>query len=129
MKNKYINQLAFEVESWKRIFDFMENETVFMKGRMSQILRELSDTDLLNHIEVFQNQFLTQDKVIRIFRNDIDKQSQSLLTDEISPSVILEKLNRQKKLRKEISLADKEFDRLKMNFYEFFCENLTEDFR
>jgi hypothetical protein len=120
-------QLVFEIESWKRIFDFMENETVSMKGQLGQILKEYPGDDLLNQIEQFQNQFLTQDKLISIFRNDLEKQSEVIRSVKIEDSHPSENINKQQKLRKEIHIAFKQFEEMKSSFYHFFCERFSQN--
>jgi len=126
MNDIYLKQLIFEIESWKRTMDFIENEIVFMKGRMSQILREYPDNSLLNAIEQYQNWLLVQDKMIQIFRNDLEKQIQAVKSLVKDTNLLMETLKRQKKFRVEIETAHSQFEKMRGDFYLFFCERFYE---
>lgn len=122
MNDIYLKQLIFEIESWKRTIDFIENEIIFMKGRMSQILREYPDDSLLNSIEQFQNKLLVQDKMIQIFRIDLGNQIQAVKNLLNDTNFLMETLKRQKKFRSEIETAHSQFEKMRDEFYLFFCE-------
>ena len=134
MQDLFTKQLIFEIEFWKRILDAMENEIVFMKGRMSQILKEYPDNSLLNAIEQYLNSLLVQDKLIQIFRNDLEKQSVQLKKMDKDTKQLKDKLKQHKKFRKEIETTRLQFEKMSAEFYAFFCEkffdkaNSTEGF-
>ena len=104
----------------------MENETVSMKGQLGLIVKEYPGDDLLNPIEQFQNQFLTQDKMIRIFRNDLEKQGEIIRSSKYENCPPAENIDRQQKLRKEINIAFRQFEEMKSSFYLFFCERFSQ---
>ena len=126
MNDIYLKQLIFEIESWKRTMDFMENEIVFMKARMSQILREYPDDSLLNSIEQYLNKLLVQDKMIQIFRNDMNKHTLGIKASVQEQKLLKDNLKNQKKLRKDIETAHAQFEKMRSDFYLFFCQQFYE---
>jgi len=126
MKNTISKQLMYEAETWKRCIAFMQSELVFMKNRISQILMEMPDRSLLDSIEHYQHLFIELEKSLDLFRLDITTQMELIKKNHTVSIVQLnEKLLKQKKLRTEIGMAEKLFNKMKFEFNLSFSSKLT----
>ena len=119
-------QLLFELESWNRCLDYMQSEIVMLKNRMVHILKDLSEKKILALLEHYQNNFIEIDNSIILFRHDIAVQTMLLRKNhEIEMEILLEKMGRQKKLRKEIRMAENLFIKLSESFNRSFTDKLV----
>ena len=66
-----IMQLRHENEEWKRLLNFMVDENIHLKHRLTEILRHVSDPAFLEQAEEFQSRFLKKDMLISLLRDDI----------------------------------------------------------
>ena len=120
-----LKQLQYESQTWKRLLSFMMDENVHLKNRLSEILKNSFDRNLLEEIENFQNRFIKEDSWIGLLRHDV-VEFDKLLEREISEDgqVATEINSRLNKLRNNIINADKEFDRLKTEFNSYLLEKV-----
>lgn len=126
MKNTISKQLMYEAETWKRCIAFMQSELVFMKNRITQILIEMPDKSMLDSIEHYQHLFIELEKSLNLFRLDITTQIELIKKNhEVSIVHLNEKLVKQKKLRTEIGMAEKLFNKMKYEFILSFSNKLT----
>ena len=54
MKNIIIEQLIYEVETWKRLIVFIKNENLMRINRLNDIIKSDNDKNILFKIENFQ---------------------------------------------------------------------------
>jgi hypothetical protein len=126
MKNTISKQLMYEAETWKRCIAFMQSELVYMKNRITQILIEMPDRSMLDCIEHYQHLFIELEKSLDLFRLDITTQIELIKKNhDISIIHLNEKLLKQKKLRTEIGMAEKLFNKMKYEFILSFSNKLT----
>ena len=120
-----LKQLKFESETWKRLLDFMMDENIQLKNRLSEVLKDQFDKNLLDDVERFQSHFIKEDQLIGLMRNDIAELDalliENLLDDEMSMQNVHLKL---KRLRNNIKNAEMQFSNLKLDFYNYLSENL-----
>lgn len=120
-----IHQFQHETESWKRLLEFLQVENVFQKTRLAQITREDVDNELLEQSEYFQNQFIREDEMISVMRHDVSEQDGWLTREVFEDGMIIKEVTRrQKKLRREIEIAEQKFNKLKFEFNNYLSENL-----
>lgn len=119
------NQLHFETVSWQRLLDFMTDENIHLKNRLSEILKDRFDKNLLEEADGFQNRFVSQDEMIWLMRHDVAEFKKLMLTDiyenQKKNKKIVQKINN---LRKNIVNAEKNFSILKSEFNHFLVENI-----
>lgn len=126
MKNTINKQLLYEAETWKRSIVFMQTELVFMKNRIAQILMEMPDRSMLDSVEHYQHLFIELEQSLSLFRADINLQIELIKKNhEVSLKQLQEKLMKQKKLRIEIGMAEKLFNKMKFEFNQSFSTKLT----
>ena len=125
MTEHNIKQFWHEFESWKRLLEYIQSENVYLKNRLSVIIKEEFTENLLDDIEYFLANLIAQENVFMLLRNDISSQETWLKREifEETPS-LKEILKSQKRLRKEIETTEHKFNKLKFEFNSFFSEKL-----
>lgn len=120
-----MKQIQFETSTWKRLLDFFRDENVFFKNRLSDILKESFDRNLLEALENFQSRFIKQDEVNSVLRNEISELDRLLLDDKIKeiaskPSIERILFN----LRENLYRSELRFCTLQLDFNKYLSENL-----
>jgi hypothetical protein len=121
-----VQQYLYERKTWDRLLDYMQEENIHYKNRLSDILKNDIDRTLIDMIESFLNKFVLEDSNISILRHYISeannkitaKQKDSEQRENIDKVVIT-----QNKLRKEIEVTEKEFNGLKFEFNKYLSEH------
>ena len=122
----FLRQLQHESDAWKRLLSFIKGENVHLKDRLSDLLREDFSDQLLEGIEIFQNSFVKEDELIALLRNEIAEFDKLLLREIFEDGKTAGEVgSRVFKLRNNISIAEKQFGKLKMAFHNFLSENLN----
>ena len=105
-----LNQFQFEVHSWIRLIEFLNQETTYLKNRLSEVIDQIEDRENLALAEHFQNQFIVKDDVYDHIIHDLRKQSykwkeiESISTKEAQQD--LRKI--QKNLRDQIEYIERD---------------------
>ncbi len=125
MPKKIMEQLKLETSTWKRLLDFFMEENVHAKNRMSDILKDDFDKNLLDELENFQSQFIKQDEVIYLLRQDITELDKLLLNknnyDGISADLIEQKLE---SLRYNLFNSERQFCDLQLGFNRYLSKKI-----
>ena len=122
-----IKQIQHEVETWKRLLLYMQEENIHLKNRLSEVLKDRFDKNMLEVVEVFQNKFLMQDYLM----NNLKKEVASI-EDTLYPKIISVKTtdNPSQKsisaMRNNIELAEKTFADIKSDFNHYLSENIND---
>lgn len=120
-----IKQLQYESDACKRLLAFITDENIRLKIRLSEILNENFNGDLLDEIENFQNRFIKEDELIGLLRNSVAEFDKLLLKDVFEGGRTEKEINsRLNELRSNISNAEKNFNNLKSSFHSYMSENL-----
>jgi hypothetical protein len=120
-----IHQFQHETETWKRLLEFLQAENVFLKTRLGQITKEDLDNQLLEQSEYFQNQFIREDEMIGLMRHEVSEQDSWLAREVFEDGAIVKEVTRrQKRLRREIEIAEQKFNKLKFEFNNYLSEHL-----
>ena len=118
-------QYLHENETWKRILEFIQAENVYLKNRLAQITKADRQNKFLEEIEQYQNELLAEDHTISMLRNDVSKQEKRLKKEYLPERLLISEISEiQKKLRKEIEIAEQKFNSLKFAFNHYFSEKL-----
>lgn len=119
-----LKQLQYEIDTWKRLLGFMMEENVYLKNWISEILKDKFDKNLLEKVEHFQSSFINEDQLIRILRNDIAAVEQLFARQGSEDGMIVKQIDaRLKRLRINITAAERQFSLLKLEFHSFLLEN------
>ncbi len=127
MEQEKIEQLEFEVNTWKRFLNFFMDENVYLKNRLAHLLKNGFDRKFLEEFEDFQNKFINHDGVISLLRNDIAHLDKLLISEKLNDgkinNIIDKKLDH---LRNNIINAEKQFTQLQLSFNTFLSLNACE---
>ncbi|MFM6924870.1 MAG: hypothetical protein ACKOU7_05160 [Ferruginibacter sp.] len=120
-----LKQLRYETNTWKRLLDFLMDENIRFKNRLSEILEYRFNKDLLEEVERFQSRFIQQDEFISLLSNEI-AETEKLLAGKISRNGLLipEADKKLKRMRKNMMSAEKRFGRIKTMFNHFLAESI-----
>jgi len=120
-----LNQLQYESHTWKRLLGFIIDEKIYLKNRLSEVLKDKFDRNLLDEMEVFQSSFLKEDERISLLRNEMAELDKLLANELAEDGKNKKELYRKlKKLRNNIIIAEKQFGKLKLSFNNYLTENM-----
>lgn len=118
-----LKQAHKETKQWKSVLGFLEQENIFQKNKLAEILKRFGakNGNLLEIAEQYQSQFLQQDEALRFIWNDLAELERSIEEESLNNDNEAMKINnRKEKLRKEIDSLQMHFDQLKSHFLHFF---------
>jgi len=123
-----LKQLQYETETWKRLLGFMTDENIHLKNRLSEILKNNFDHNLLEEVEIFHGSFLKEDERISLLKNEVTELDKLLVREIFEDGTIMRKVDSKlKRLRNNIKNAEAEFNRLKLNFNNYLSENIIQN--
>ena len=126
MAETEMRQMYHENESWKRLLNFMLDENVLLKYRLSEIVRYNSDPLFLEKAEDFQSRFVKKDILISLLRDDVADIGSLLLSKEPDHSNRIDQIHsRLKKLRNNVAEVEKQFSKLKLDFNRYMSERIV----
>ena len=121
-----MRQMYHENEAWKRLLNFMLDENVLLKYRLSEIVRYISDPQFLEKAEDFQSRFVKKDILISLLRDDVAEIGSLLISKEPDHSDrIVQIHSRLKKLRNNVAEIEKQFSKLKLDFNRYMSERIV----
>lgn len=107
-----INQFQFEIHSWIRLIEFLNQENTHLKNRLSEVIDQIKDRENLALAEHFQNLFIVKDDVYDHIIRDLKKQAHKwgeiklIASKEISEDLA----KTQKNLRDQIEFIERDYD-------------------
>jgi hypothetical protein len=105
----------------------MTDENIHLKNRLSEILKNSFDNDLLEEAENFHGNFLKADERISLLKNEVTEFDKLLVREIFEDGSIIRQVNdKLKRLRNNLKSAESEFTRLKMGFNNYFLENIIQ---
>lgn len=123
MREIKLKQLKYECDAWKRMLGFLTDENIYLKNRLSDILKANIDKNLLEEIEIFHNRFIREDELIGLLRNDIAKVDDLFLRETLEKGKLANEIEKNlQKIRNNISHAEKQFGSLKKDFAGYLSE-------
>ena len=125
MPDLRLKQLHYESDTWKRLLGIIMDENIQLKNRLSEVLRDRFDKNLLVEVEVFQNYFIKEDALVALLRNDVAELDKLLVREIYEDGKIINKIDlRMKNLRNNIINVEIQFGKLKSAFNSYLLENL-----
>ena len=125
MTNLKLKQLQHEIDTWKRMLSFMEEENIHLKNRLSDVLKERFDKKMLDCVEGFQNSFIKGDQLLSLLKKDLADLEKSIITE----ASIEEGINKNtelaiKKMRIAVDKTERNFTTVNCDFNNYLSENL-----
>jgi regulator of replication initiation timing len=125
ISNFKLKQLQYEIDTWKRLLGFMIEENIHLKIRLSEVLKNKFDHNLLEEVEDFYNKIIKEDDLFLLLRNEINELDKLFDNIIFKEEDVLIKANRKfKRFRNNINATEKQFGKLKMNFNNYLLENI-----
>ncbi|SDD45094.1 hypothetical protein [Niabella drilacis] len=123
MNDPKFQQIQYECETWRRAVNFMIEESIIMKNRLSEILRTHFNKNLLEGIELLQNKLVRNDERIGIFRDDLTRLNESGAGKFSEQDEKLFEI-RIRLLHNDLLLMEKQFAKLKSEFNHYLLEGI-----
>ena len=118
-------QLQYESDAWKRVLGFMSDENIRLKNRLSEILKDNFNKNLLEDVENFLSKFIKEDELICILWNDLNELDKLLMKEIFEVGKLNKKIEiKLNKLRNNMLTAERQFGKLKLAFSSYFIENI-----
>lgn len=111
-----------EWETWVRTLDYIQQENVFLKNCIADIIKNDIRQDMLEQVEYFQNQFVNKDAIIALLRYDIANQNRFSEHGFERNGEFTKLQARQSKLRSDMEKMENEFSKLKFQFNTYLAE-------
>jgi hypothetical protein len=105
-------QGRYEISTWLRMLDYQQQENVYMKTRIAEMVKHSVSRETLERLEHYQNLFLNKDTVIALLRRDI---MQLADPQKGKPDVSLAQL------RRDAQRMEQEFGALRAEFNSYVC--------
>jgi hypothetical protein len=116
-----LKQYSHESKSWERLLYFFKQENVFLKTRLSEVLDNRNDTELLISAEYFQNHFIVKDELIDKLLQEIHDQEKDWKENFInnSPVPYKKKVDKKEKLRAQMQDFKEDFEKIEFEFNKY----------
>lgn len=120
-----INQFKYETATSKRVLSFLMDENVCLKNRLSEILKNSFEKNLLEEMEIFQNKFIEVDERLESLRADVAALDKLLLTEWLEAELFMSGINNTlKNIRTNVEISETEFGKLKSAFSIYLLDNM-----
>jgi len=128
MPDLKLKQIQHECDTWKRQLSFISDENIHLKTRLTQVLNDRVDKNLLDGLENFQNMFVKEDDRVYLLRHEQAELDKLLVREIFENGAIVKKVeNKLNKMRNNIRNAEVHFNKLKSSFNHYLLENISED--
>ena len=119
-----LKQLRYEINTWKRMLGFMQEENVHLKNRLSDVLKDRFNKNMLDGVEFFQTNFIKEDEVIGLLKSEVAEVENILKWNLITDENIFPTSKRIETVRNNIDAAEKDFSKINNDFNKYLSENI-----
>ena len=119
-----LKQLRHEINTWKRMLGFMQEENVHLKNRLSDVLKDRFNKNMLDGVEFFQTNFIKEDEVIGLLKSEVAEVENILKRDLVTEESIFPTSKRMETVRNNIDAAEKDFTKINNDFNKYLSENI-----
>lgn len=121
--NARAQQYGHEVDTWLRTLDYLQQENIYLKNRVADLLKYEMNNGILEKVEFFHNKFIDKDAVLSLLRHDIAQ-----LADNIERAngngMSKQMLLKEEHLRRDMEKMEVEFGKLKSDFNQYVFDVL-----
>ncbi len=128
MKNIILEQLIYEVETWKRLIVFIKDENLMRFNRLNEIIKSNNDKNILFNIENFQVQFMRLEEIYSVLNDEVVEQQNRLeLVQKKEYEIdLISIIKQQQVIRAGIEKLINIINKIKADFFKDFSEKLYE---
>jgi len=128
MRNIILEQLIYEVETWKRLIVFIKNENLMRINRLNEIIKFNDDKKILYKIENFQVQFMMLEELYSVLNDEVvDQHNRLMLVQKKEYEIdLISIIKHQQDIRINIEKLINKINKIKADFFQDFSEKLYE---
>ena len=128
MRNIILEQLIYEVETWKRLIVFIKNENLMRINRLNDIIKSNDDKNILHKIENFQVQFMMLEELYSVLNDEVvDQHNRLMLVQKKEYDIdLISIIKHQQDIRISIEKLINKINKIKADFFQDFSEKLYE---
>jgi len=128
MRNIILEQLIYEVETWKRLIVFIKNENLMRINRLNEIIKSNDDKKILYKIENFQVQFMMLEELYSVLNDEVvDQHNRLMLVQKKEYEIdLISIIKHQQDIRINIEKLINKINKIKADFFQDFSEKLYE---
>ena len=128
MKKIILEQLIYEVETWKRLIVFIKNENLMRINRLNDIIKSNDDKKILYKIENFQVQFMMLEELYSVLNDEVvDQHIRLMLVHKKEYEIdLISIIKHQQDIRINIEKLINKINKIKADFFQDFSEKLYE---
>jgi len=128
MRNIILEQLIYEVETWKRLIVFIKNENLMRINRLNEIIKSNEDKKILYKIEIFQVQFMMLEELYSVLNDEVvDQHNRLMLVQKKEYEIdLISIIKHQQDIRINIEKLINKINKIKADFFQDFSEKLYE---
>ncbi|MBK8610693.1 MAG: hypothetical protein IPL84_12335 [Chitinophagaceae bacterium] len=120
-----LKQIEYEYNTWKRTLEYLIDENIHLKNRLSEILKNRFDKYLLEEVDDFQNRFIQEDQLVSLIRHDIVELNKLFDREIFEKEKLKPEIDKKiRKIRHNLMAAERQFGELKLDFNNFLSENI-----
>lgn len=126
MNNLYlqIQQFQHESEIWRRMLYHINDINILLKKRLSELLLEVVEDDVLHEAEQFHNSLIQEDVNVRSLLNEISRFDAALAKNILEENMLMpELLNWHQQLYTAVEIQAAAFNALKKDFNKYVNQN------
>lgn len=120
-----ISLLLEECAAWIATLNLLKEESYSLKTKLSEALDNNTDKDLVIQAETFHNLIIERDEYIKDIAADVKGQEKKLKEAPVKSVADKQLVKQQQKLRNEISYLEKDFAKMREDFYRKFLKKAT----
>ncbi len=128
MRNIILEQLIYEVETWKRLIVFIKNENLMRINRLNEIIKSNNDKNILHKIENFQVQFMMLEEFYSVLNNEVvDQHNRLMLVKKKEYEIdLISIIKHQQDIRINLEKLINKINKIKADFFQDFYEKFYE---
>lgn len=113
-------EIVAECESWKSLLALMMDENAQLKNRVCEALQKGFEKKNIDEVENFQNEFLKEDLLIALLRNEVAELDRFLFTRSNDEREEEERVAKKiQRIRDDIDAGQQQLEALKLAFSEY----------
>lgn len=116
-----------EINNWRRTLGIMSDENILMKARLSSVLQENFDINLLPQVENLYSHLLTEEEFINLLRHNIGELDNLVESGNSEVENTHRCENMCSTLQSQMMTAKIRLSKLKSEFNDFFRERIDLD--
>jgi len=111
-----------ELRSWQKRLDILQQENVLLKNKVTELIKEGTDTLVLEKIEFYLSIFLDKDTILALLRHEVAG-LQHEIDRNFEPQVQHAVDAKKERLRQDIGKMELEFYKLKTEFTDYIARS------